>query len=57
MPFAEENPVFEFEMMNLPPECLFDSDIRENKKNAKTPQIDGQKPELYLEELFNLLGV
>ena len=57
MTFAEENPVFEFEMMNLPPECLFDSDIWENKKNAKTPQIDGQKPELYLEELFNLLGV
>ena len=57
MTFAEENPVFEFEMMNLPSECLFDADIRENKKNAKTPKIDGNKPELYLEELFNLLGV
>ena len=56
MTFAEENPVFEFEMMNLPSECLFDSDIRESKK-IKTPEIEGVKPELYLEELFSLLGV
>jgi hypothetical protein len=57
MTFAEENPVFEFEMMNLPPECLFDADIRENKRQAKTPEIEGKKPDLYLEELFSLLGV
>ena len=57
MTFAEENPVFEFEMMNLPAECLFDADIRENKRQAKTPEIEGKKPDLYLEELFNLLGV
>ena len=56
MAFVEENPVFEFGMMNLPPECLFDSDIRESKK-IKTPEIEGVKPELYLEELFSLLGV
>ena len=56
MTFAEENPVFEFEMMNLPSECLFESDIRENRK-VKTPEIEGVKPELYLEELFSILGV
>ena len=57
MAFAEENPVFEFEMMNLPSECLFDADIRENKRQTKTPEIEGKKSELYLEELFSLLGV
>lgn len=57
MTLSDENPVFEFELLNLPDECLFDADIRENRKNRKTPEISGNKTEMYLEELFNMLRV
>ena len=52
--FYEEINSVEAEHMDLPEECLFDSDL---KNNRKTPTIAGVKPELYLEELFQILGV
>ena len=56
MAFCDDNPIFEFEMANMPKEWIFDSDVRDCQK-IRTPEIAGQKPELYLEELFNILGV
>ena len=56
MDFCDNNPIYEFEMANMPKEWIFDSDLREEKQ-IKTPEIMWQRPELYLEELFSILGV
>ena len=56
MAFCDDSPIYDFEMANMPKEWIFDSDLREEKK-VRTPEIAGVKPELYLEELFGLLGV
>jgi len=57
MAFCDDNPIFEFEMAHLSREWIFDSDVRDCQQKIRTPEIAGQKPELYLEELFSILGV